>query len=210
MDYTKTVRAFCLKNQDQLFDVSYMATNYFAVVPRKTLLKILSRLTDEGLLLPVSKGVFYIQGDRPFDLDRAIVEYYINGEHGMFVGYKMYNDLEVSDHTDGTVEIYTNRIGAAHKSIGKYHLTYADVVFDNYAKQLIQTLELTEHFTKIIDIDYIRLYNVRKSGIRNYLDYDIARVTKAIPYSRSTLKIFEELMTKAGFSVPLLNKRKGA
>ena len=44
MDYTKTVRAFCLKNQNQLFDVSYMATNYFAVIPRKTLLKILSRL----------------------------------------------------------------------------------------------------------------------------------------------------------------------
>ena len=210
MDYTKTVRAFCLKNQNQLFDVSYMATNYFAVIPRKTLLKILSRLTDEGLLLPVSKGVYYIQGDRPFDLDRAVEEYYINGEHGMFVGYKMYNDLEVSDYTNDIVEIYTNRIGAAHKSIGKYHLTYADVVFDNYAKQLIQTLELTEHFTKIIDIDYIRLYNVRQSGIRNYLDYDIDRVTKAIPYSRSTLRTFEELMTKAGFSVPLLNKRKGA
>lgn len=128
----------------------------------------------------------------------------------MFVGYKMYNDLEVSDYTNDIVEIYTNQIGAAHKSIGKYHLTYADVVFDNYAKQLIQTLELTEHFTKIIDIDYIRLYNVRQSGIRNYLDYDIDRVTKAIPYSRSTLITFEELMTKAGFSVPLLNKRKGA
>ena len=210
MDYTKTVRAFCLKNQNQLFDVSYMATNYFAVIPCKALLKILSRLTDEGLLLPVSKGVYYIQGDRPFDLDRAVEEYYINGEHGMFVGYKMYNDLEVSDHTDGTAEIYTNRIGAAHKSIGKYHLTYADVVFDNYAKQLIQTLELTEHFTKIIDIDYIRLYNVRQSGIRSYLDYDIDRVTKAIPYSRSTLVTFDRLMKEAGFSGSVLRNLKGA
>lgn len=210
MDYTKTVRAFCLKNQNQLFDVSYMATNNFAVIPRKALLKILSRLTDEALLLPVSKGVYYIQGDRLFDLDRAVEEYYINGEHGMFVGYKMYNDLEVSDHTDSTVEIYTNRIGAAHKSIGKYHLTYADIVFDNYAKQLIQTLELTEHFTKIIDLDYIRLYNVRQSGIRNYLDYDIDRVTKAIPYQRSTLVTFDRLMQEAGFSGSVLRNLKGA
>ena len=210
MDYTKTVRAFCLKNQDQLFDVSYMATNYFAVIPRKTLLKILSRLTDEGLLLPVSKGVFYIQGDRPFDLDRAIVEYYINGEHGMFVGYKMYNDLEVSDYTNDIVEIYTNRIGAAHKNIGKYHLTYADLFFDNYAKQLIQTLELTEHFTKIIDLDYIRLYNVRQRGIRDYLDYDIERVTGAIPYQRSTLVTFDRLMKEAGFSGSVLRNLKGA
>ena len=210
MDYTKTVRAFCLKNQNQLFDVSYMASNYFAVIPRKTLLKILSRLTDGGLLLPVSKGVFYIQGEKPFDLDRAVEEYYINGNHGMFVGYKMYNELQVSDYTDDIVEIYTNRIGAAHKSIGKYHLTYADVVFDNYAKQLIQTLELTEHFTKIIDLDYIRLYNVRQSGIRNYLDYDIDRVTKAIPYQRSTLVTFDRLMKEAGFSGSVLRNLKGA
>ena len=210
MDYTKTVRAFCLKNQNKLFDVSYMATNYFAVIPRKTLLKILSRLTDEGLLLPVSKGVFYIQGDKLLDLDRAIEEYYVNGEHGMFVGYKMYNDLKISDHTDGTVEIYTNRIGAAHKNIGKYHLTYADIVFDNYARQLIQTLELTEHFTKIIDLDYIRLYNVRQSGIHNYLDYDIERVTGAIHYQRSTLVTFDRLMKEAGFSGSVLRNLKGA
>ena len=187
-----------------------MVTNYFAVIPRKTLLKILSRLTDEGLLLSVSKGVFYIQGEKPFDLDRAVEDYYINGNHGMFVGYKMYNDLLVSDYTDGTIEIYTNRIGAAHKTVGKYHLTYADVVFDNYAKQLIQTLELTEHFTKIIDLDYIRLYNVRQSGIRNYLDYDIDRVTKAIPYQRSTLVTFDRLMKEAGFSGHVLRNLKGA
>ena len=79
-----------------------------------------------------------------------IEEYYINGEHGMFVGYKMYNDLDVSDHMDRTVEIYTNRIGSAHKSIGKYHLTYADVVFDNYAKQSTAKLISTTSRRRVI------------------------------------------------------------
>ena len=60
------------------------------------------------------------------------------------------DDLDVSDHIDSTVEIYTNRIGSAHKSIGKYHLTYADVVFDNYAKQSTAKLISTTSRRRVI------------------------------------------------------------
>lgn len=210
MNYTKTIREFCLKNPDSLFDVSYMTTDYFSMVPYKTLLRILNRLVEEEVLFLVSKGVYYIQGDKPFDLDKAVKEYYIDDGHGMFVGYKMYNNLLISDHTSDNVEIYTNRIGAAHKSIGNYHLTRVNIVFDDHAKKLIQTLELTEQLQRIIDIDYIRYYNVRQKGICNYTDYDINRVIGAVQYQRSTLVTFAELMEKAGFSTQLLSNRKGA
>jgi len=211
MNYTKTIREFCLKNRNTLFDVSYMTADYFfSMVPYKTLLRILNRLVEEKILLPVSKGVYYIQGDKPFDLDKAVKKYYVDDGHGMFVGYRMYNDLLISDHTSDTVEIYTNRIGTAHKSIGNYHLTRVNIVFDDHAKKLIQTIELTEQLQRIIDIDYIRYYNVRQKGICNYTDYDINRVIGAVQYQRSTLVTFAELMEKAGFSTQLLSNRKGA
>lgn len=138
MNYTKTIREFCLKNRNTLFDVSYMEADYFSMVPYKTLLRILNRLVEEKILLPVSKGVYYIQGDKPFDLEKAVKEYYVDNNHGMFVGYKMYNDLLISDHVSDTVEIYTDRIGAAHKNIGNYHLTHVNLVFDDYTKRLIR------------------------------------------------------------------------
>ena len=210
MNYTKTIREFCLKNRNTLFDVSYMTADYFSMVPYKTLLRILNRLVEEKILLPVSKGVYYIQGDKPFDLEKAVKEYYVDNNHGMFVGYKMYNDLLISDHVSDTVEIYTDRIGAAHKNIGNYHLTHVNLVFDDYTKRLIQTLELIEHSPRIIDIDYMRYYNVRLNGICSYTEYEIDRVIRSIHYPHSTLVTFAELMKKAGFSVDILSKRKGA
>ncbi len=210
MNYTKTIREFCLKNRNTLFDVSYMTADYFSMVPYKTLLRILNRLVEEKILLPVSKGVYYIQGDKPFDLEKAVKEYYVDNNHGMFVGYKMYNDLLISDHVSDTVEIYTDRIGAAHKNIGNYHLTHVNLVFDDYTKRLIQTLELIEHSPRIIDIDYMRYYNVRLNGICSYTEYEIDRVIRSIHYQHSTLVTFAELMKKAGFSVDILSKRKGA
>ncbi len=210
MNYTKTIREFCTKNKDTLFDVSYMAAAYFSMVPYKTLLKILNRLADEGILIPVSKGLFYIQGDKPFDLDSAIKEYYVDNDCGMFVGYKMYNDLQISDHSDSTVEIYTNKIGAAHKSIGKYHLTYADLYFDHHAKSIIQTLELIEHGSRIIDIDYLQYNSIRQSGYRRYLDFDINRVITGIHYQYSTLVTFHMQLKEAGFSNDFLQTYTGA
>ena len=210
MNYTKTIREFCLKNRNTLFDVSYMTADYFSMVPYKTLLRILNRLVEEKILLPVSKGVYYIQGDKPFDLEKAVKEYYVDNNHGMFVGYKMYNDLLISDHVSDTVEIYTDRIGAAHKNIGNYHLTHVNLVFDDYTKRLIQTLELIEHSPRIIDIDYMRYYTVRLNGICSYTEYEIDRVIRSIHYQHSTLVTFAELMKKAGFSVDILSKRKGA
>ena len=114
------------------------------------------------------------------------------------------------DHVSDTVEIYTDRIGAAHKNIGNYHLTHVNLVFDDYTKRLIQTLELIEHSPRIIDIDYMRYYNVRLNGICSYTEYEIDRVIRSIHYQHSTLVTFAELMKRAGFSVDILSKRKGA
>ena len=77
MNYTKTIRQFCTMNPDSLFDVSYMATDYFPMVPYKTLLRILNRLEEEEVLIPVSKGVYYIKGGKEYDLDDAIKKYYV-------------------------------------------------------------------------------------------------------------------------------------
>ena len=46
----------------------------FSEVPYKTLLKILNRLEEEGLLSTVSKGVYFI-GEKPVDEELIFEEY---------------------------------------------------------------------------------------------------------------------------------------
>ena len=50
MNYTKLVREYCKNNSGAIFDVSKLKDTEFAEVPYKTLLKILNRLEEEGLL----------------------------------------------------------------------------------------------------------------------------------------------------------------
>ena len=47
MNYTKTIRKYCLSNPETVFDASNMMQTHFAMVPYKTLLKILNRLEEK-------------------------------------------------------------------------------------------------------------------------------------------------------------------
>lgn len=57
MNYTKTIREFCLQNKADIFDVSYMKDTYFEMAPHKSLLKILNRLKAKGTIACVAKSV---------------------------------------------------------------------------------------------------------------------------------------------------------
>ena len=60
MNYTKLVREYCKNNSGAIFDVSKLKNTEFAEVPYKTLLKILNRLEEEGLLSAVfQRCLFY-------------------------------------------------------------------------------------------------------------------------------------------------------
>lgn len=96
MNYTKLIREYCKNNSGTFFDVSKLKDTEFAEVPYKTLLKILNRLEEEGLLSPVSKGVYFI-GEKPVD-EELIFDEYIDDGKGMFVGYQLFNDVGISDY----------------------------------------------------------------------------------------------------------------
>ena len=48
MNYTKTIREFCLQNKGDLFDVSYMKDTYFEMVPYKTLVWLFLRIQKKN------------------------------------------------------------------------------------------------------------------------------------------------------------------
>jgi len=121
MNYTKTIREFCLQNKGDLFDVSYMKDKYFEMVPYKTLLKILNRLEEEQIVTCVSKGVFLICKE-DWTLDDATENRYVSDGRGMASGYTMFNDLEITDYHPDYNEIYTNRLGGKVRFVQKLEL----------------------------------------------------------------------------------------
>ena len=66
-------------NNGEIFDVAKLKDTEFAEVPYKTLLKILNRLDEEGLLSVVSKGVYFI-GEKPVGEELIFDEYIDDGK----------------------------------------------------------------------------------------------------------------------------------
>lgn len=192
MNYTKFVRENCKNNSGTFFDVSKLKDTEFADVPYKTLLKILNRLEEEGLLKPVSKGVYFI-GEKPVDEELVFDEYVDDGK-GMFGGYQLFNDVGISNYIDCKTEIYTNNIKSKQKNVGQYFLKKVDLEFDDDIVDLIALLEIIDTGYSMKGCDFMAYKNTVNMLLKSYSDSSFEKIVKAIHYKYSTIKQLSELL----------------
>ena len=192
MNYTKLIREYCKNNSGAIFDVSKLKDIEFAEVPYKTLLKILNRFEEEGLLSAVSKGVYFI-GEKPVDEELIFGEYVDDGK-GMFVGYQLFNDVGISDYVDRKIEIYTHNIKSKQKSVGQYFLKRVDLEFDDDIVDLIALLEIIDVGYLMKGCDFISYKKTVDMLLQSYSDSSFEKIVKAIHYKYSTIKQLSELL----------------
>ncbi len=142
-----------MNNSGSNFDVSKLKDTEFAEVPYKSLLKILNRQNQDGLLSTISKGVYFI-GEKSVDEELIFCEHVDDGK-GMFVGYQLFNDVGISDYVDSKIEIYTNNIKAKQKGVGRYLLKRVDLEFDDDTVDLVALLEIIDVGHLMKDCDFM-------------------------------------------------------
>lgn len=196
MSFTKQIRECSIKNPNTILDVSKVKDTVFLEIPYKTLLKILNRLEIEGVLSPVSKGVYHV-GDKVVDKELIVTEYVENGK-GMFVGYQLFNEIGISTYQDEKTEIYTNNIQSNQKNIGKYNLKYVDIVFEDNIIDLISLLEIIDAGYSIKECDFISYKKALDVLSHSYSDKYFQRVVKTIRYKFSTIKTLSGLLEQNG------------
>ena len=172
--------------------MSKLKDTEFAEVPYKTLLKILNRLAEEGLLKPVSKGVYFI-GENSVN-EALIFDEYVDDEKGMFVGYQLFNDVGISDYVDCKIEIYTNNIKAKQKSVGQYLLKRVDLEFNDDVIDLIALLEIIDIGYSMKGCDFMAYKKTVDILLKSYSDSSFEKIVKAIHYKYSTIKQISELL----------------
>ena len=192
MNYTKFVREYCKNNSGTFFDVSKLKDIEFAEVQYKTLLKILNRLEEEGVLSSVSKGVYFI-GEKPVD-EELIFDEYVDDGKGMFVGYQLFNDVGISDYVDRKIEIYTNNIKSKQKSVGQYLLKRVDLEFDDDIVDLVALLEIIDTGYSMKGCDFMAYKKTVDMLLELYSDSSFEKIIKAIRYKYSTIKQLSEFL----------------
>lgn len=189
MNYTKTIREYCLKNVGAIINAQQLANDYFPMVPYKSFLKVLNRLRDEEILSPVSKGVYLVNNpEKDISSEEAVLQEYATDGRGMVVGNAMYRELGISDYDDGIVEIYTRMIfQGAHKTIGKFKITGVDIYFDPNTKKLIQILEIFEHTNDIVNKDFDKAASFIKDNLSCYSIVHFKSIISHLKYQYSTV-----------------------
>ena len=92
MNYTQTIRNYISERKGGFFEITYERKKYFHMIPDKTLMKVLNRLEDEGLLLSIAKGLYFINDGTEYSNDK-LIEYYDLKDRGIATGYVLLNNL---------------------------------------------------------------------------------------------------------------------
>ena len=194
MNYTKTLRNYCLQNPGKLFDVGFMAEKYFSMIPYKSYLKILNRLQDENILTLVSKGIYLIgEGD----VDEAILHCYMDNCNGVTVGRQMLYEQGIVSQPPEVIEIRTRGISSKHKTVGKYRLTYTNLFFDEPEKNLIRILDIIEIAHTLSADEQVACVQFLKENLSGYNEFRLEDVLRAIRYSYATIITLDTMLTAA-------------
>lgn len=194
MNYTKTIREYCKTTPWKIFDVSYEINERFKMVPYKTLLKVLNRLEEEGLVETIAKGIYAIKAGKPVE-DPVLAHYAADGR-GIMVGYAMYNKYEVTDYKQDPIVIYTNATLNDTKRIGdKYYLVRFPMFFSDKAKYLVSALELLEKGPHIIDGSPLMRVKVIAELLQfGYNDFVLKDILKAHHYQYHTILALDSVL----------------
>ena len=199
MNYTKTIRSYCQNNEGTIIDVAQIAEDYFAMVPYKTLLKIFNRLRDEGILQPISKGVYLIKSENEISPDDAIIKWYASDNRGMIVGHELFKMMGLEKDFKGPVEIYTRMVAPkSQKVIGKYLLTGVNLFFEERIKKNISLLEIIEKGHTIKNRDLAELSRSIVELLPYYSNYTFEVIVREIDYSYSTASSLSNYLRATG------------
>ena len=197
MNYSKTIREYCLQNEGRVLDVSYELKHHFSMVPYKTFLKILNRLEEEKILKKYSKGIYLINKNE-LSTEDPIIAFYANEYTGIVIGYSMYNRYGITKQEEKPIVIYTNAMETTTKNIGDdYKLIYCSIQFyDVSIRSLIEALELIENKSNIVDADLTTLSEILINNLQYYKDFELDTILKGIKYKYSTICSLESLLNE--------------
>ena len=195
MNYTETLKNYLQSHQGELFDVGYEHETRFGMMDKKTMTRIIGRLSEEDMLMQIVKGVFYINGLDEFTEDK-IVCYYCSGMMGMKVGSSLFSYLEIKSKDTEETEIITNKV-ESNKKIGNYRIYRVDIPL--YDDGFVDVITLLEIFEKLREpYNNVRLMKVVQKCISNYSDKVFEAIIKCTDYKLSTVLKLQNVFKAAG------------
>ena len=158
----------------------------------------ISRLCRNGEIRRISKGVYCRPKMTRFGTvlpsDREIVERFTGENHGVIVGYGLYNSLGITTQISKRVTAYSSIADEKYKRIGNVTIHRYDLDYTAEIKAIIRLMELLHHYKEIEDIRFTALVHSLESLSKQYTDKAFDAVQKAIGYPKWAIAFLREVL----------------
>lgn len=201
MNYSKTIKTYCLENKGSIFDVSYELDVHFNMIPYKTLLKILNRLEEQGIIKTISKGVFLINGGISNDED-PILKFYAATGYGLVLGEALLVKYGLLEKDIGNKKtILTTRMRTTTKNIDDTHVLFQYVSdrIDYRCHDIIEALEIIQ-VSRDYSVDDYKKTKILIDLLTFYSDQSLKEVLTKRHYQYSTICTLEVILNHMNVS----------
>lgn len=196
----------CIKKipENQIIIASELHSKKLNDVPESAFYKTLERLTDRGLLVHLTKGVYCRPRKSKFGTvpisEKEIAAPFIENNKGLVVGYRLFNKYGISTQVSKKCDVLTNAISEDKKNIGSVSLKRLNFKLTPMRVSIVQALEILQSYSGIEDANGEALIKYMNDFARNYSDEEVNFVLKNRKYKKSTIAFMESILNGLSIS----------
>lgn len=186
----------CPKNT--IIEVGVLYHERFSTDSKVAFAKAIERMTKAGTILNLTRGVYYKPNYSSFGpiplTDEAIAEFYMRDGHGIFIGYRLYNEKGITTQVGKTVEVLSDSLRGEQKCAKNVKVTKSNVEISTFTKPVIETMEILQNYEKIEDLNRKSLTSYMEKFALEYSEAATHEVIQKRKYKKSTIAFLKEFL----------------
>lgn len=184
--------------ENKLLEASALYSQSFSTIPEMTYYKTLERMCKKGILVHLTKGLYYRPKNTRFGTvpisEKDIVDHYIKDNQGIVVGYRLYNQQGLTTQISKRIEILSSAVPGKKKNIHNVYVMNINISLTPETIPIIETLEILQNYKSIEDINNTALAAYMKEFAIEYSDEATVYVLKNRKYKKSTIAFLESFL----------------
>jgi len=183
---------------NRLFEASMLYQQSLTLGSEMTYYKTLERMCKQGKLIHLTKGIYYRPKQSKFGTvpisDKEIASHYTEGKKGIVIGYRLYNQKELTTQIGKRLEVLSSAVSEQKKNIGNVSVKKCEIAFTRENIPIIETLEILQNYKGIEDISKPALAAYMRAFAVSYSDSVTMDVLKNRKYKKSTIAFLKSFL----------------
>lgn len=190
------------ESENKLLEANVLYERSFGAIPKMSYYKTLERLSKQGTLVHLTKGIYYRPKKSRFGFvpisENDIINHYTNNGRGVVVGYRLYNRKGLTTQVSKRVEVLSSALSEQKKNVSNVCIINCSVELTEDTIPVIETLEILQNYRSIEDINKNALAVYMTGFARIYSDCAAVYVLRNYKYKKSTIAFMERFLNYLG------------